>query len=162
MPVKIRRVGMATLAILAGAGGGAGCGGDDERPATTQSTSPPVGRAPSATTPPGEEPAPGRDRERPVPGGEEPVRVPASFTLRGGRLVPAVRHVPAFLAFRISVVATDGRAHALTIEADRTYRLRIPQGRRAAIRIPGQPPGRYPVRVNGARAIIDVGGEPSG
>ena len=88
------------------------------------------------------------------------MRVPATFTLRGGSLTPRSVSVPPFLAVQISVVATDGRPHEVRIAADRVYRLRVPAGKRASITLPGQPAGRYAVTADGARATLVVGGEP--
>lgn len=87
------------------------------------------------------------------------MRVPASFTLRGGRLHPAALRVQPFLAVTVTVAAQDGGSHAVEIDADRTYRATIPAGGRASIRLPGQPPGRYEVRVDDARAALEVGGD---
>ena len=142
----------------------AGCGGDDERPPATGSTSPPLGRAPSATAPPGGEraaPPPGAaPGEPPAAGGSQRVRVPATFTLRGDSLTPREVSIPPFLAVQVSVAATDGRSHTVTIAADRAHRLVVPAGKRASVLLPGQPPGRYPVRSGAARAFLAVGGEP--
>jgi hypothetical protein len=143
----------------------AGCGGGDERGPTTGATSPPLGRAPSATAPPGAggptAPAPQtRPAETPAAGGSQSVRVPATFTLRGGTLSPREVSIPAFLAVQVSVAAADGRTHTVTIDAERTYRLVVPAGKRASIQLPGQAPGRYAVRSGGARAVLAVGGEP--
>jgi len=142
----------------------AGCGGDDDRTPVTGSTSPPLGRAPSATAPPGAgappAPAPVAPAEPPAAGGSQRVRVPATFTLRGGTLTPREVSIPAFLAVQVSVAAVDGRAHTVTIAADRAYRLVVPAGKRASILLPGQVPGRYAVRSGAARAVLAVGGEP--
>jgi hypothetical protein len=97
-----------------------------------------------------------------VAGGERRVRVGATFTVRAGRLAPRVVSVPAFLAVTISAAAVDGRAHVVTIAADRVYRLRVPRGGRASVVVPGQRPGRYAVRAGAASASLVVGGEPGG
>ena len=81
--------------------------------------------------------------------------------MRGGRLTPRVVSVPAFLAVRVSAAAADGRSHVLTISADRVYRLAVGPSR-AAVVLPGQRPGRYPVQAGHARATLVVGGEPGG
>jgi hypothetical protein len=141
-----------------------GCGGGDEPGPTTASTSPPLGRAPSATAPPGAggpaTSAPVGPTETPAAGGSQRVRVPATFTLRGGALTPREVSIPAFLAVQVSVAAADGRSHTVTIAAERSYRLVVPAGKRASILLPGQAPGRYAVRSGGARAVLAVGGEP--
>jgi len=139
----------------------AGCGGDEDRSPATGSTSPPLGRAPSATAPPGGERAAPPPRAEPPPaGGSQRVRVPATFTLRGDSLTPREVSIPPFLAVQVSVAATDGRSHIVTIAADRAYRLVVPAGKRASVLLPGQPPGRYSVRSGAAGAFLAVGGEP--
>lgn len=98
--------------------------------------------------------------EPPAAGGSQRVRVPATFTLRGGGLTPREVSIPPFLAVQVSVAAADGRAHTVTIAAERSYRLAVPAGKRASILLPGQAPGRYVVRSGRARAVLAVGGEP--
>ena len=138
------------------------CGGDDEPPAT-QRTSPPVGRAPSATAPPADSPSRTAARPQPggraAPGGERRVELRADFTLRGDRFYPASITAQPFLATQIRVADADGRPRSVTIEADRTYRLSVPAGKRASVTIPGQRPGRYAVRAGAARATLVVGAE---
>ena len=158
---------MARFLALFGAIGGfafSGCGGDEE-PAATQSTSPPLGRAPSATAPPADSGArtatavPSEPGGRAVPGGERGVALRAAFTLRAGRFDPPSITVPPFLAIQVSVADAEGQPRSVTIEAERTYRLSVPAGKRASVTVPGQPPGRYAVRSGGASATLVVGGE---
>ncbi|MFL5820254.1 MAG: hypothetical protein ACJ76S_06175 [Solirubrobacteraceae bacterium] len=142
--------------------GPGGCGG--KGPGTTGASAP---ARPSTTAAP---PRAGKARVRPprrrhatpVAGGERPVRARATFTLRGGRLVPRIVSVPPFLAVRVSAAAADRRTHVVTIAADRVYRLTVPPGGRSAVVLPGQRPGRYAVRAGAARATLAVGGEPGG
>ena len=150
-----------------------GCGSDDENPeqgappATAPATGP-TATAPSAPTPPtdsaGTAPPPAAEPAPPAEpdaGDEEPIRVPATFVLRGGRLTPASITVPAFLAVEVSVVSRDVRPSVLVVAADRRYRLRVPARGRAAVRLPGQRPGTYAVTVDGRRrARLISGGEP--
>jgi len=147
-----------------------GCGSDGKPgrgttaapPATTSTaapttgstaTAPPSART-TATTPP---PTAGSS----AGGGSEPIRIPATFTLRGGRLRPATVSVPAFLAVEVSVRNLDGVPRVVTVVADRPYRLSVPPGGRAVRMVPGQRHGTYPVVVTGGgRALLIAGGEP--
>jgi hypothetical protein len=101
-----------------------GCGGDDEdsdQPAeTTPTTAPPV------TTPPPETTTPDKGKPNPneepltVPsdedqGDEEPIRSEAVFTGKGGRLTPREVRVPAFIAIRVILRASDGGSYTLKI-----------------------------------------------
>jgi hypothetical protein len=89
------------------------------------------------------------------------VRVPATFTLRGGRLAPSTVTVPPFLAIAVSVRNLDSRPRTLIVRADRSYRLTAAPGARVARMLPGQRAGSYPVTVSGGgRATLIVGGEP--
>jgi hypothetical protein len=94
-------------------------------------------------------------------GGEEPVRVPATFTLQGGRLSPATVTVPPLLAIAVSVRNLDARARMVTVRGERFYRIAVPPRGRAARTLPGQRAGEYAVVVaGGGRAKLVVGGEP--
>jgi hypothetical protein len=146
----------ALLVAAAGCGGKGGATSGASGPARPSTTAAPS-RGRTATAPP-----PRRARRHPVPGGEQPARVRATFIVRGRRLTPRVVSVPPFLAVRVSAAAADGRSHVVTIAADRIYRLVVGPSRRAAVVLPGQRPGRYPVRAGGARATLVVGGEPGG
>jgi Cupredoxin-like domain len=90
-----------------------------------------------------------------APGGdEEPIRVPATFTLNGGRLSPATISVPAFLTVRLAVVGHDERSHQVVAQTDKGPRtLRVPPGASAAIDIRGMRRGTYRVSVDGGRAV---------
>lgn len=166
------RSGLAILAALALglAACGDDSGGGSTGAASITSTSPPVATAPSAmepppdatgpaTVPPGGAEHTGRDQDQ--AGGEEPVRVDAQFTVRGGRLSPSTVTTPAFLAVQVSVRNLDGVAREVVVRADRVYRLSVGPGRRAARLIPGQPAGNYAVLVQGRRrGALVFGGEP--
>src|SRR5687768_6286939 len=106
--LNIRRFKVATCAAALCVSA-SGCGGGGETTARTQTTASPT--APGATAPRKDRPPP--PEPGPAPGGERPVRVPASFTLRGGRLVPGELRVSPFLAVRLTVAALDGRAHSV-------------------------------------------------
>jgi hypothetical protein len=164
--------GLALLAALALglAACGDDSGGGNTGATSTTSTSPPVATAPSATEPPPDATGPSTvppggaehtGREQDQAGGEEPVRVDAQFTLRGGRLRPTTVTTPAFLAVSLSVRNLDSVGRTVVVKADRDYRLTVGGGRRAARQIPGQPAGTYPVLVGGARrGALVFGGEP--
>jgi hypothetical protein len=106
-----------------------GCGGDDEKAPTTPAA---TARTETATT----ESAPTETAERPsettetpaetspqptttpedMPGGagdEEPARVLALFTARGGRITPRVVHVPAFIQIKVELRSADGQTYGL-------------------------------------------------
>ena len=101
----------------------AGCGGDDEdsdQPAqTTPQTAPPVTTPPPETTTPGKKENP-NEEPRTVPsdeqeGDEEAIRSEAVFTGKGGRLTPREVRVPAFIAIRVILRASDGGSYSLKI-----------------------------------------------
>jgi hypothetical protein len=87
-------------------------------------------------------------------GDEEPIRVPATFTLNGGRLSPSTISVPAFLTVRLAVVGHDEHAHRVVAQTDHGPRtLRVPPGASGAITIPGMRRGTYRVSVDGGQAV---------
>ena len=163
---------LAICAAVCAALAGCGNGGDEEEgravgmgPDRTQSggTSPTTpGATPSVPEPttPAAPTTTGQPRTD-EGGDEEPIRIPATFTLRAGRLRPATVSVPAFLAIEVSVRNLDRVTRVVTVRADRPYRLTVgPRGRVARL-VPGQRPGNYPVIVaGGGRAILHSGGEP--
>jgi hypothetical protein len=81
----------------------AGCGGDDEKTPTTQAG---TARTEAAATTSPED----------LPGGagdEEPARVLALFTARGGRITPRVVRVPAFIQVKVELRSADGQTYGL-------------------------------------------------
>lgn len=82
-------------------------------------------------------------------GGSEAVRVPATFRVLPGRLVPRVIQVPRFLAVAVTVASQDGRAHEVTVGTRPVHRLRVPPGGSASVRLAGLRAGRYPIAVDG-------------
>jgi hypothetical protein len=134
-------IGLLSMLVLAGCGGGGGA--DRTAPA-------PAGGAGGAG-----ESAPGGA------GDENPIRVPATFTFRDGRLEPSRIEVPAFLAIELAVVSNDGRPHAVTVEARGRRRLLVPPGGRASLRLSGLRPGRYRVVPDGAAepAVLVAGAD---
>lgn len=162
---------LAALVVSACGGGNTGTGPAGE----------PTASAPEATAPPPDAtqpgttavtpPAPARTHTAPAGesggedagggGGEEAVRVPASFTVTaGGRLRPPTITVPPFLAVELSLAAQDGRSHTLVLQTAPPHTLHVAAGGRAAVRIAGLRAGRYPVMLDGVRAgALLAGGE---
>lgn len=100
----------------------AACGDDDDE--TTAETVPTTSAPAPVTTPPPEttpDKKPDPDEEpRTVPpeeqqGDEEPIRSEAVFTGNGGRLTPRRIRVPAFIAIRVILRASDGGSYTLRI-----------------------------------------------
>lgn len=156
--------------MVSGCGGGSARTAGPAAPATTSTATTPPARTTAATTPtattttPAPATTPNRESAPGGAGDEQGVRVPATFTFRRGRVAsPAQISVPAFLAVELTIVARDGRAHTVTIDAGgRRYSLSAPAGGRAAVRIPGLRGGAYPL-LNGAGQVVGtlvVGGEP--
>jgi hypothetical protein len=130
---------------------------DATQPGTTAVTPPPA----QTQTAPGEGGGPSGDGGDEPAGGEQQIRVPASFVVEpGGRLTPSTITVPPFLAVEISVRADDGKPHRLVVRTMPPHVLRVVAGKRAAVRIHGLRPGRYPVMLDGHRAgALVAGGE---
>lgn len=174
----MRRLSTTLLPLAAVAALAAGCGDDD---ATTGSTSPtgpspavtgdgPVASTPvtvppaDATPPPAETtattpPADG-DGGGAEPPAEEPIRVPATFEIRGAGLTPPAITVPAFLAIEVSVANPDERERVVVVQTPRPQTLRVAAGERAVASIPGQRAGAYAITLDGrAAGQLIVGGE---
>jgi len=174
----VRRVALVTGLAL----GLAGCGADEEK-GTTAGERPPQATAPGAKPPPPDaatadpedrlgtskpevQPSPptaGSPEQQPGGAGdEEPIRVPAGFGVRAGKLAPPVVTVPAFLAVRVEVASTDGRRHTVVLEAAGRHVLRVPAGGRDSVLLDGLKPGRYRLELDGgkASAALVAGGEP--
>jgi hypothetical protein len=115
----------------------AGCGGDDEEPASTvtESKPPPTATAPteSATAPtesetaeePEPEPVetgetePASPEDQPGGAGDEiPAETLAQFTAENGRIRPRVIRVPAFISIRVELRSADGRQYGLTFDGE--------------------------------------------
>jgi hypothetical protein len=106
-----------------------GCGGDDESDATTPAATTPTETATTESTPTetsDQEPAvtetesdteaeaPESPEDMPGGGGdEEPARTPALLTGRGGRIIPRVVRVPAFIAVKVELRSADGATYGL-------------------------------------------------
>ncbi|HKG03149.1 MAG TPA: hypothetical protein VKB03_08205 [Conexibacter sp.] len=126
---------------------------DATQPGTAPTTTPPT----TTTTPPTETQPSGDTGD----GGEQQVRVPASFVVtQSGRLTPPTITVPPFLAVEISIRSDDGRPHRLVIQTPQPHTLQVAAGRRAAVRIAGLRADRYTVTLDGRRAgALVAGGE---
>lgn len=181
MRVPRRPVILLTALSLGGVGavGVAGCGGGSSKTAATgagQTGTVPLARAPEPTTPvphpttpntteqpPATQTAPSSTSTSPetAPGGgdEQPIRVPAMFTINGGELSPLTITVPPFLAVQVTVTSADGRAHRVVLRTPQQRTLAVAPGSRASVRIPGLRAGRYEVEVDGkpAGAIVSGG-----
>jgi hypothetical protein len=117
--------------LIAGVFAVSGCGGDDEEASTTPAgTTPTETVATETAATETEELPPPETATQPVttpedmPGGagdEEPARTLALFTARGGRIVPRVVRVPAFIQVQVELRSADGRSYALRF-GDRTIR----------------------------------------
>lgn len=120
-----------TLALAVGA-----CGDDDDESAEATTTTPADTTTNDETAPettPDEtetepEPEPETDAEtapttspEDQPGGagdEEPARTLAMFTGEGGRIVPRVVRVPAFISIRVELRSADGQGYGLAFATD--------------------------------------------
>jgi hypothetical protein len=155
---------LAVLTVLAIAG----CGGGSTGPGTTN----PTASAPDATAPPADATQPGTAPTTTAPaqtqtqpsgddGGEQSVRVPASYVVTSsGRLTPPTITVPPLLAVEISIRAQDGRSHTLVLQTKPPHTLRAAAGTQASLRIPGLRAGRYAVTLDGRDAgALVAGGE---
>jgi len=161
------------LAASACGGGNTGAGTPEPTASAPDATAPPpdatqpgtTAVTPTPTTPAPTQPEPpengGSDGGTAGGGGEQSVRVPASFVaMAGGRLTPPAITVPPFLAVEISVESGDGEAHQLVLRTPTPHTLRVAAGKRAAVRIPGLRAGRYAVLLDGRRAgTLVAGGE---
>jgi hypothetical protein len=130
----------------------AGCGGDDEEPATEAVPPPTAEPAPTETgeteatendetgaeREPDEPEREPREREREEPerpaspedqpggaGDEEPARSLALFTGENGRITPRTIRVPAFISIRVELRSEDGREYALTFAGET---IRVSEG----------------------------------
>jgi hypothetical protein len=167
-----RCLALVLLVVLAAAG----CGGGNTG---TGPAGEPTASAPEATAPPTDATQPGTTAVTPPPtttsqpptqtepqqdedgGGEQQIRVPASFVVKpGGRLTPRTITVPPFLAIEISLRAEDGKPHRLVLATTPPHALRVGAAGRAAVRIRGLRAGRYAVMLDGRRAgALVAGGE---
>jgi hypothetical protein len=141
----------AALAVVASGCGGSGSG------STAVSTATATVTTPTASVPRGEPPPPPDAAQT---GDAQQVRVPATYTVVGGRLQPATITVPPFLAVEISLTAADGHPHRLLVRTPTWHVLAVAAGGHEAVRIPGLRAGRYAVELDGKPAgALLVGGD---
>ncbi|MDO8185952.1 hypothetical protein Q5424_05680 [Conexibacter sp. JD483] len=179
--MRARQLPLAAIAAAALAAGAAGCG-DDDGAATTaaaeQTQAPPSATEPTASAPDATPPAPPTATDAvptttvPNPpsttptraeeqggGGEEAVRVPATFVIRSGRLTPPTISVPPRLAIELTLRGDDA-AHVLVLRAPQPRTLRVAAGGQASLRMPGLRAGSYDITLDGRPAgELIAGGE---
>jgi hypothetical protein len=173
----------AALALVLLAAVLAGCGGGDGSPAaaTTAAPSPartapgtvaapatvtapaPTTTAPAATAPQDTRTTGGASPES-APGGagdEQPIRVPAAFSLTGDQVTPGKVTVPAFLPVELRFKAADGRAHDVLVRTPTPTRLSVPASGAATQVIDGLRAGLYLIVVDGkaTNGALVVGGD---
>jgi hypothetical protein len=139
----------------------AGCGGDDDEPAsptptatpTPTPTGTPTAFAPSAPEPP-------EDAPEAQPGGagdEEPARQRVRLTIVEDGIRPQRVEVTAFLGVRLDVRNDTRREQLVTVVGARPPRaLSLGRGVRATLDIDGLRPGRYRIRGEPAGAATLV------
>jgi hypothetical protein len=94
-------------------------------------------------------------------GGTRSARVPAIFTLKGGRLTPPTISIPAFLAAQVTVTTTEAGAHSVMVKAGKGYTFTVPARGSGTVKVPGQKAGNVQVLVDGkALGTLSWGGEP--
>ena len=118
---------LSTALVIALALAVSGCGGDEEEPASTGSTTAITDTAATETeaaeTETEQESSEAETETGPAemgpedqPGGagdEEPARTLALFTAEDGRITPRVVRVPAFIAIQVQLRSGDGREYGL-------------------------------------------------
>jgi hypothetical protein len=96
-------------------------------------------------------------------GDEQPIEVPATFTLGAGGFSPPTISVPAFLTIRLSVTSRDAKAHDVTVQTDHGSRsLHVNAGGSVSVLLTGLKRGTYAVTADGgaAKAQLVVGVNP--
>ena len=94
-------------------------------------------------------------------GDEVPVRVPATFVVRDGRLAPARVVVPPFLAVQVTV-RSDQAPHTIVLRTPMPKTLKVASGGRAGVRVAGLHAGRYAVELDGRPAGTIVAANDAG
>ncbi len=171
------RTSAAVLLAAAACLGAVGCGGDEEEggvdtapaaPTTATSPGTPTNAPPPPTTTapsddPNAQPPPETSGPEDQPGGagdEEPARVEAALSGRGGRIGPRVVKVPPYISVEVTLFSADGRGYQATVEG---RRLAVGGDKRSdSASLDGLRPGaRYTVQPSGGSAIrIEASAEP--
>ena len=108
----------------------AGCGGDDEKQSGVSTTPPPQAPATAstpaptvstpATTPQAQPPPETGPEDQPGGAGdEEPARVEAALTGRGGKISPREVRVPPYIAVEVTLYSADRRDYEVTVNGKR-------------------------------------------
>ena len=151
----------------------AGCGGGDDggalsssssssastsTPAATETTTKaPMGTLPTTPTAPTTE---DEQQKEPDAGDEEGIRVPAGFTVKGGKLSPPTVAVPAFLRIELTVANQDTGSHTVRFR-DKT--LSVPGGDTKSVVIEGGlRKGRFPAELEGGTGAAILSGAEGG
>jgi hypothetical protein len=147
----------------------AGCGGDDEKGASSTvervyraptagqttpedlpvSPTPPKPIAPTSTTP---APAKPPSTAETVPGGSEPARTELRFTGTSAGIKPRQAAVAPYIAVQVTLTSTDGSSHRLTIGGKT---LKVGGTRKSEfVTLPGLRPGAsYAGRADGGATV---------
>lgn len=188
MRARQTRTSLVAVVLTIGALAAQGCGSDDGATATTtsavsdtqatQPAPPTTTTGPVASTPDATPPAPPTvtdiptsttpappSNTTPTPeeeqggGGEESIRVPAAFAIRGGALTPPQVTVPPRLAVELSV-RSDGQPHTIVLRTPEPQTLRLEAGTTGSVRMPGLRAGTYEITLDGRPAgQLIAGGE---
>ena len=142
----------------------AGCGGDDEETNGVATTPPPAADEATTSTPapppstpsttPQAQPPPETGPED-QPGGagdEEPARVEAALTGRGGDIGPREVRVPPYIAVEVTLYSADKRDYSITVNGER---VKVGSADRSgSISLDGlRPNASYTVKASGGRVI---------
>ena len=166
----------------------AGCGDDDPESITEVATAPPPPTTPTSTTPDLQEPAPettpppatttappattattppAATSPEDQPGGagdEEGIRQPVDLVISAGpSITPASVQLSAFLPVAVSVANEDSEPHTITLlvggrSLGGGAGLTVDPGQTREVSLPGVPPGRSVVEVDGGadRTVVQV------
>jgi hypothetical protein len=140
----------------------AGCGGDDEKSSGTTAPAASTPTTASTPAPAATTPATGTQVQPPAttspenqPGGagdEEPARVEAALTGRGGTVGPREVRVPPYIAVEVTLHSADGRDYSITVGGKRAS---VGSGHRTdSISLSGlRPNASYSVTASDGRSI---------
>lgn len=150
------------LAVLAVALGAAGCGSDDDKkqastgaqeqqPATATSGTSPANTGTNQTGTTESELQKAPQGKEPDAGDEEPIRTPAEFIGKGGRIQPRNISVPPFIAVGVTLRSIDSRTYTLKVAG---HTLRAGPRSAKSVQLPGIRPGkRYVATIPGGGSV---------